>query len=216
MTAFEHEGQWLPEVLSILGRPERWDPQLAIDWDTVRTIYNSYWSPWKPIRFEKSPPHLVRAQQLEKQFSNSYFLITVRNPYAQIEGMLRRQWLPTAESAAEFWVKTARAQIFNISNLKKKLFFRYEDLTSAPDKIIAELIAFIPKLRSLSPEILFTAHNITAEPIQGIKDLNHLKIQNLSQQDLDSINNVLSQHQDVLHYFSYELIITIDPNRATC
>ncbi|QWV92457.1 sulfotransferase [Geomonas oryzisoli] len=204
-TTFEQEGQWLPEVQDILGCPERWDPQLKVDWNKVRKTFNSYWSPWKPVRFEKSPPHLMRAQQLQEEFNNSHFLITIRNPYAQIEGMLRRQWMPSAKSAAEFWVMTARTQISNIKSLQNNFFFSYEYLVSEPNRCIENLISFVPQLQSLSPDILFTAHNVTGQPIKGIKNLNEIKISNLSQMDIHDINSVLSRNLDVLQYFSYTM-----------
>jgi hypothetical protein len=86
------EGQFLPEAKRILLVDGRWDPQLHVDWQEVKGIFLSYWSPWKTIRFEKSPPNIVRAAELKQAFENACFLVSIRNPYAQIEGLLRRKW----------------------------------------------------------------------------------------------------------------------------
>ena len=84
------EGQFLQEARPILLVDERWNPELSVDWERIRSIYCSYWSPLKPVRFEKSPPNLVRAEALQCHFHDAHFILTLRNPYAQIEGMLRR------------------------------------------------------------------------------------------------------------------------------
>ena len=92
-------------------------------------------------------------------FKDSYFLITIRNPYAQIEGLLRRKWpfneygpqtTPSAPLtptiAAEFWVRTARYQLHNLRHLKNTLFFTYEELADNPDQVVKEIISFLPKI----------------------------------------------------------------------
>ena len=129
VTTFWREGQWLPGARNLLGVSDRWDPDLKVDWPAVKNVFFGHWSPFKPIRFEKSPPHLMRAAQLAQAFPNAHFLITLRDPYAQIEGTLRRGWHPCARDAAEFWLETARAQVSNIETLGRTLAFTYEELT---------------------------------------------------------------------------------------
>jgi hypothetical protein len=159
------EGQFLPEAKTILFVDERWNPALPVDWVKVRKIFFQYWSPLKQIRFEKSPPNIVRAIDLERTFRNSCFLITLRNPYAQIEGLLRRQWpfgeygpqsspsLPlTPKAAAEFWVKTAKSQLHNIEHLGNTCFFTYEELTERPDDTVQRIMDFLPGLGVLDTE----------------------------------------------------------------
>jgi hypothetical protein len=201
------EGQWLPEAKLVLGAPVKsWDPQFSVDWKRVLKIFEYYWSPFKLIRVEKSPPHILRAQEIEKAFSNCHLLILIRNPYARIEGAVRREWHPTVESAAKAWVMEAEAQINNIKSLSKRIFFRYEDLVLNPDKVVNEILEFLPDLKSLKPQETFTAHNITDQPIKGFVDLNKRKIKNLTQDQLDRINAILEPNIELLEYFDYKLI----------
>jgi hypothetical protein len=213
------EGQHLPEARNILFVDERWNPELPIDWVKVRKIFFQYWSPVKPIRFEKSPPNIVRAIELERVFKNPSFLITLRNPYAQIEGLLRRQWhfnkhgpqsstSPplTPKVAAEFWVKVAEFQLYNLEHLGNTCFFTYEELAERPDDTIRRITDFLPGLGALDIESKFTAHNITGKPINGFKNLNQQKIENLTRQQVEEINLVLGRHEDLLAKFHYQLI----------
>jgi hypothetical protein len=213
------EGQHLPVARNILFVDERWNPDLPIDWGKVRKIFFQYWSPLRSIRFEKSPPNIVRAIELEHAFKKSLFLITLRNPYAQIEGLLRRQWpfnkygpqsspsYPlTPKVAAEFWIKLAKYQLYNMEHLKNTCFFTYEELTERPDDTIKKITDFLPALDALDIESKFTAHNITGQPINGFKNLNQQKINNLTKQQIEEMNMVLRDHKDLLGTFHYHLI----------
>lgn len=212
------EGQFLPEAKGILYVDQRWNPHLQIDWKNLRKIFFSYWSPLKPIRFEKSPPHIVRALELERTFTNAFFLITLRNPYAQVEGLLRRKWPfnefgpqstpsppPSAKSAAEFWVRSARFQKNNLDQLQKTCFFSYEELTEKTEETIQKIFRFLPDIGSVDIRAEFTAHNITKKPIKGLRNLNEQKINKLSLMQIREINEVLFQHRDILDFFQYQI-----------
>jgi len=207
----------------MLAVPRRWDPTLEVDWDRVKHVFYSFWSPAHRIRFDKSPPHIFRAMQLEREFTNTYFLILIRNPYASIQGFLRRDWPfdeygsqpfdmdtvfgeATPRVAAEFWVRTAQAQIRNLEDLERKLFFTYEDLTDNNAEVIQKMIHFLPELGALTANALFNAHNITGRPMVGLKNLNEMKISMLKDAEIAEINTVLVKHQDVLDFFNYEII----------
>lgn len=215
------EGQFLPEAKKELLIDQRWNPDLQVDWARVKQIFLSYWSSSKLIRFDKTPPQLVRAVELEKVFSNSHFLVTIRNPYAQIEGLLRRKWpfseygpqttaasSASAKTAAEFWVRVARLQKLNIEQLERTCFFSYEELTEAPNETIKKIIEFMPEIGSVNIQSELRAHNITGKPIKGFRNLNQEKIDNLSLKQIEEINDVLSQHIDLLHFFQYQLLET--------
>jgi len=215
------EGQFLPEAQELMGVDQRWDPDLEIDWPRIREIFLSYWSPLRPIRFEKSPPNLVRALDLERTFEDAYFLVTVRNPYAQIEGLLRRGWpfgifgpqttqtAPvTPRLAAEFWARTASFQIKNLSQLERTCFFRYEDLTESTNATIERIVSFVPGLESVNINTELTAHNVTGMPIKGLTNLNQKKIDNLEAEQIAEINGVLERHSQLLKFFQYDLIET--------
>lgn len=179
---------------------------MDIDWAVVKRAFNSYWSPFRPVRFEKSPPHIVRARQLEMVFENSFFLVTIRNPYAQVEGMLRRGWTQSPRSGTEFWISCADVQVRNIEQLKRNLFFTYEELTEETDTVIQRILSFLPELISLNPVREFNVHNVLGKPIYGLMNLNQMKIENLTDREKQEISTVLRSRQDLLLVFGYSLM----------
>ena len=50
------------------------------DWEKIKELWNSFWEQ-DLIKVEKSPPNVVRAHMLKRNFDNSQFIIQVRNPY---------------------------------------------------------------------------------------------------------------------------------------
>lgn len=213
------EGQFLPEARPLLLVDERWQPDYQPDWSQLKAIFYSYWLPSRRIRFEKSPPNVIRADQLEQTFQSSYFLITIRNPYALVEGLIRRQWPfgqfgpqssaappATAQQAAEFWVHVASAQRYNLQTLRHTLLFTYEEIMDRPEQVTDRIVAWLPELEELRPDARVSSHNVTGQPVTQLQNLNALKIQNLSQSQTAEINRVLSRHQDLLDYFGYQLL----------
>lgn len=200
------EGQNLPGAREILMLDNRWDPKIEVNWTQVKEVFYSHWNPFKKIRFEKSPPHIVRAVQLEKVFKNSYFIITIRNPYAFIEGLLRRQKSFSPKEAATFWTMTAGAQMRNLKHFRRKLFFTYEQLTERPNEIVSLILDFLPELEYLNPNLEFNSHNTTDRPISGLKNLNKIKIDRLTKSQVSEIDSVLCNHRELLARFGYEMI----------
>ncbi|MGP1386488.1 MAG: hypothetical protein ACTS2F_23210 [Thainema sp.] len=215
------EGQFLPAAQPLLLVDQRWNPDYTPNWQKLKAIFYSYWWPSRRIRFEKSPPNIIRAVQLEQTFQPSYFLITIRNPYALVEGLLRRKWPfgqfgpqsseappATASQAAKFWVHVANAQRRNLQTLEHTLLFTYEEIMDQPEFVTQKIVAFLPELESLQPDAKVSSHNVTGRPVTHLQNLNALKIQNLSESQIAEINQVLGQHEELLSYFGYELLNT--------
>lgn len=208
VTTLPDEGQWLPEVRHVLGVEDRWRAELSVDWPLVRRAFNSYWSPFRTIRFEKSPPNVLRAMEIQSAFPDSHFLILVRNPYANVEGLLRRGWTASPREAAEFWVRTAEAQADNSDRLDRALAFTYEELTDKTATFYERLLEFLPQVASLEFGGTFTAHNMTGTPLAGLHNLNQAKIAQLAAESFDEINLVLGRHEPLLERFGYRLMHT--------
>jgi hypothetical protein len=200
-SAFNIEGQAL--VKSILFTKDRWNPRKVIPWDIVKKKWLENWDLAKPILLEKSPPHLIRAKQLETHFPASYFIIMMRNPYAFCEGVKRRWGKKyTYRNIAKLWALCARYQIDNIENLKHTCWFTYESLTTDPGSICKQIIDFIPQLEKLSPEKKFDVF----EKSLPITNLNERQISDLSYDDIFEINRVLKRFPGFLTFFNYHYI----------
>jgi hypothetical protein len=195
------EGQALAR--EILFNKQRWNPEMPVQWEKVKEKWEAVWDLTKPVLLEKSPPHLVRARQLEANFPDSYFVIMVRNPYAFCEGVKRRWKIDSAYTEiARFWVDWAGCQIDNHRSLSRALFFTYEELTDAPGDICQRLIAFMPELQKLYPERHFNVF----EKTQRIENLNRKQIRRLTPDDMLEINGVLKSKPELMQYFHYEFL----------
>jgi hypothetical protein len=201
VSALPGEGQSL--VKDILFTTKRWDPDLKIPWKQVKKSWQASWDLSKPVLLEKSPPHLVRARQLEENFPNSYFVVMMRNPYAFCEGIKRRWKKELSISAiARFWAAWATYQIDNCRILQKALFLTYEKFTDGSEQACRQLIEFMPDLQELHPERNFNVF----EKTQKIENLNLKQIRRLTPADMLKINGVLRTKPELMHYFHYAFL----------
>jgi len=198
VSAFPAEGQTL--VKDILFIPDRWDPDLKVPWDQVREKWRAAWDLSKPVLLEKSPPHLVRARQLEEYFPDSHFVIMIRNPYAFCEGVKRRWKSDWSYAAiARLWMTWAGCQVSNLQQLRHALFLSYEELTGDPQGQCRRLLCFLPELEQLHPEMNFRVF----EKNQKVEDLNSRQIARLAGEDIREINGVLKDPPGLMARFGY-------------
>ena len=72
-----------------------------------------YWDLSKPILLDKSVPNIIRTDEISKAFNRVYYICMVRNPYAQVESIMRRNY-QDARSAAEFTIRCLNYQYKNM------------------------------------------------------------------------------------------------------
>jgi len=196
------EGQHLPIAKDILFTRDRWDNKKQINWELIHNIWNKYWDKSKDVFLEKSPPNICRAKNIEKEFPNAKFICLVRNPYAQIEGKMRRHGT-SAKEAAELSIQYLKYQKKNIQGLNKTLLISYESLTENNKNAI---ITFLPELCDINTGLKFNAHNLRAEKNMKITNLNSEKISKITKEDLIIINGVFKNEESILNYFNYQII----------
>ena len=200
------EGQKIPEVKNMMfKKTDRWDPENKFDWNYIKKIWHKYWDETKSLLVEKSPADIVRANEIDKYFYPVKYLTMVRNPYAHIESLMRRE-KRSIENATEFSLKCLEFQRNNIENLNNKnLFFSYENLTNNPDSIKDKILEFIPELTNINVKNKFSDHTKRNDN-QTIRNLNADKINKLSREQLDRINKTLLTRKDLLDYFGYNIV----------
>jgi hypothetical protein len=196
-------------VKSELFTKDRWNPARPIHWEIVKEQWEKAWDPARPVLLEKSPPHLVRAGQLESHFPESYFIVMMRNPYAFCEGMMRRWGRRRSDfslsgyfNIAKFWAICARYQIQNQQGLKKTLVLTYEELTGRPEDSCRRLLDFLPELEWLDPAARFSVF----EKSRPIADLNEIQTARLSDKAIFEINEVLKLYPQFLTAFHYRFL----------
>ena len=199
------EGQNLPETFKILFGEDKWDEKKDVDWKYIHKVWDKYWDKSKGILLEKSPPNICRAINIEKEFHDAKFICLVRNPYAQAEGIIRRN-NASAKYAAEFALKCLKYQQRNIKELKQTILISYEQLTKHPEKIKKEIIEFIPEINDINTSMKFSAHNLRGDSNMSIINLNEEKIAKINKEDLSIINSIFKKEESVLNYFGYEII----------
>jgi len=78
-------------------------------------------------------------------------------------------------------------------------------LTNNPQAFAKKINKFLPELVEITTNIKFSAHNFRGKPM-NIENLNNEKIGNLSQLQLDEINEIFNEQTKLLQYFNYEII----------
>lgn len=199
------EGQLLPEVKSIMFLNKGWDTDVSYPWQKIKNVWMKYWDQRKEILMDKSTTNIMRVDEIKKVFKNIYFLAMVRDPYAHVEGIIRRN-SSTVDYAAKFALKCLRYQKYNIENEKNLLFLSYEDLCDKKKYSIQKIEEFIPALGAINSDLEFKAHNFKTKARMKVKNLNYEKISKLTSDQKKVINSYFKKEVDLLNYFGYKII----------
>ena len=197
------EGQLLPGVRHFMFQKDRWDDNIKYPWEDVKKVWRKYWDFSKPIFLDKSIPNIMRVDEIEKVFYPIKYLCMVRNPYAQVEGIMRRN-NQDAKSAAEFAIKCLYFQDQN-RNRENALFFTYEQLCENGKDVLKQIIESVPELSDISVDMEFTSHNFKSDRKMKMVNLNEEKINKITKEDLKIINLVFSENKDLLDKFNYKI-----------
>ncbi len=198
------EGQTLPNTRKILfDHDRRWDTALDYDWGYIKSVWFTYWDPSAKLWLEKSPPNILRAKSIAKEFTPAYFIVFYRNPYAHCESLVRRMKLDPV-TAAKFAIECLRHQKSNIETLTNVLPLSYEELTGDTKNVLKKLTNFIPELERLNAEKIFSAHNLQSRPLK-ITNLNEQKLKLLTRKQIEEINVVFLAESRLLGYFGYSI-----------
>lgn len=201
VAALPWEGQFAPELVDVM-REGQWKRETRLPWPRIKAVWESYWDRRKPVLLEKSPPNLIRTAEIERHFQPVQFVIMVRNPYAQAEGLMRRNgW--QARRAATFATMCLRAQLENRRRLADALTLTYEALVADPAAACARLSAFLPALGPLDHGASFELDSVDGTLDRPITDLNEKKIAALSAEALDTLNDVFAGDREVIEAWGY-------------
>ena len=199
------EGQLLPGVRHFMFQKNRWNERVKYPWDKVKKVWLKYWDLSKPVLLDKSIPNIMRVSEIKKEFENINFICMVRNPYAQVEGVMRRND-ESAKNAAIFSLKCLQYQRQNIKNKESSLFISYEQLTENPEKTKRKIIAFLPELSDIKMDLKYKAHNFKTKSKMGIVNLNQEKMEKLTGKQIETINRIFEKEKELLDYFGYQIV----------
>lgn len=185
------------------------------DWERTRKAWYFHATAARddaPVFHTKAPPFLLIADQLRAAFANTRFIIMVRNPYATLEGILRRwqrtdasaRTLDLAEAGARHIVACFEHQIRNIERFYGcSVAFTYEELCAAPDAKAHEIRVLVPGLDDLDLTQRLAIKGTYDEPL---RNMNAEQIARLSPEEINRANTVFGPREDILARFGYTLI----------
>ena len=199
------EEQLLPGVKHFMFKKDRWLKETKYNWEEIKKTWLKYWDHSKIILLDKSAPNLMRANEIKETFTNSYFIIMVRNPYAQAEGIIRRN-NASAEYAAKFALDCLKYQKANIESKYRSIWFSYEDLCDNSTMIFEKMTTFLAEIADIDIYSKFKAHNFKTKDKMSIQNLNAEKISRLTETQIQTINSFFIKEKEVLEFFNYSIL----------
>ena len=186
----------------------------AYDWPRNRTAW--YFQavardPTASVFVTKVPPFLLLVDSLRHHFRNAKFLFMVRNPYAVCAGMSRyraRQPLPPGmnyfAAAAEHVVNCLALQRDNLeTHGSRGVFFTYEAMCDAPERVERQVRALVPALADLR---LRQRLAVKGQYDEMLTNMNARQIARLTPEQIATVNRVFRPRRDVLDFFGYALL----------
>ena len=198
------EGQLLPELRNHMFNKNRWDKSNVYDWSKIKNVWMKYWDQSKPVLMDKTTTNIMRFDEIKKQFDNTYAICLVRNPYAVIEGIMRRN-SKSIEFAVEFCIKTLQYQKYNIENNKNLAWISYSELCDNQNLVKKKIKSILPEIDDLDFNKFFKAHNFKNKSMR-ITNLNDEKISKLKKEDILKINKYFSKEKELLSFFEFQMI----------
>ena len=159
----------------------------------------------------KAPPFLLHARDLSETFENARFVLMVRDPYAALEGILRRKQrhktisrnLDLAEAGARHLLKCLEIQRANIDLLgEAAIAFTYEELCAGPEEMAHRIEALVPALDDLDLSQRLSIKGTYDEPL---RNMNEEQIARLSPEEISAATRVFEEGREHLEFFGYAL-----------
>jgi hypothetical protein len=164
------------------------------------------------VVIEKSPPNMVRIEQLGPLFQRYSLLVNNRDPYASCASELYRTFdvedLTPSKRAealtkvAEKWVTRSRrlrelTQTFDIPLLT------YESFCASPAAALQKVRLPAGVLETVDPDAPLTIKDYAPQPLSN---QNARQIARLTSQDIETISRVIRQDEGLVEFFGYEAL----------
>jgi len=207
------EGQ---KLIPGLAEKDRWEPNKEVDYFSVKSVWlNTFQNvrslmPDVDVVIEKSPPNMMRIEQLASQFKRHSFVANNRNPYANCASILYRVHdVDSMDSSQRQRVITQLAEHWLTRSIKiRELILRlsvplvtYEEFCQNPAAMLLklELPDGVVDTIDLQAKVKVKDYDV-----QGIVDQNNRQISQLTAEDIESITHVLEDYGELLSFFGYK------------
>jgi len=208
------EGQWLVPGMCVEAR---WDPSHRVEWSSVRAVWLARVQFLRSLVhrvdlvIEKSPPHLVRFDQLVDTFPASSTLAFNRHPFGQCASALGHSLeggsLTPAQRIEE--VRRIAGKWVDRSNWIRRWvletgapYLSYERLCASPAESLGRLSE---RLQALSGVHARPDLRVKSYATQPLRNHNARQIASLSAEELEIAAEVLGRDPDLLDFFGFDL-----------
>lgn len=179
-------------------------------WHAQTTMAEDLGSSKKGVFVTSSPPFLLIVDQLRAAFPGARFVFLVRNPYAAIEGIIRRagqQPLRRGDHIAEIAARHITACLqYNQQNIDNYgdigIALTYEELCADPAQAARKIGTLVPDLATMQ----FNAEvSVKGVPAAAIVNRNAEQIARLTDEDFETANGVFRDHIHTMARFGYHV-----------
>ncbi len=207
------EGQWVESVTEEMRR-DPWNPEVDFDWRRIRAAWLERKPAGKNIMVEKSPPNLLRVRSILETFTDSIFVISNRDPYAWLGGVLHhesyrpeirnpRRRREIVKHEISQWVFRTRVLIENIPRLRgRSVITRYQEFCDSPGLFLQNLYNYCGDLQIDVREQV----RVKSYPVQGLVNMNDRQISRLTADDIGTANEILLDAKPVVEFFGYRVM----------
>jgi hypothetical protein len=196
----------------------RWDQDMVVNYESIRAVWlNKYQSTNKLVQnidtvIEKSPPNMMRIEQLVTIFKSCSVVANNRNPYANCASILYRNYdalnidsnkrKVILEAIAQKWLKRSYRIRELVQRLKISLV-TYESFCKDPALLIQELQLPVGVTESIN---LNARVQVKDYKPQKIINQNNRQINRLNRDEMMLLSNIFSAHQDLLFFYDYAIV----------
>ena len=134
------EGQKIPASAPFLP-PVFWSRKYTPDWLALKAVWEEG-RPEDAILLEKSPPILAHVDALLTTWPRSFFVISMRDPFALVASYLQRRKATDEQvrGSVRRWLVRSRLQRENVERLAgRSIVTTYEAFASRPTDLVAAL-----------------------------------------------------------------------------
>ncbi len=185
------------------------------DWNVIKQSWSDIWvknNPNATINFQKTPSDIFRVQQIQSIFSNLYWILSVRNPYALVESHIEKM-LALRKNPVEHIDKILNHISLSLTYQKQNQAFlgplaynmTFEDFAARPDFHAEQLKLFMPELSDLSFHGDMMVKGVVHDGIYNNNAERIEKLRNIPGA-MNVVNKHFAQHEDIIKYWGYELI----------
>jgi hypothetical protein len=184
------------------------------DWPLIKMYWEENWAntnPYAEIKMQKTPADIFRIPQILPHFNDLKWIISVRNPYAYVESIMRKATfmmdpIRQLDQVCFHALRTLEIQLTNKELLKDDAYtMTYEDFVKRPEYHREQFGKLLPGLEKMN---LDSELWIKGEKVTSIVDDSEEKVQKLIDNVpniLDMINEHFIPKEHLLNQWGYQI-----------